>query len=226
MKNVFNKRRILTLILSLFILLGLAFGLSGNNKVKATDDVSYLGDFYQLTYTDGKLKLLFSPDIFDYEQVSESDITSLRDHLIDTFKEVIKDSVKENYNYTDVSRKSKNNSQFTRLGFRLALTPYDEIDISTLTNIVQLQLTNVENIDNFLNGTMYDTMVNYYIDNYVTKFLNEHPTANADEALDEINDQLYAATQFSIDATYSLLGVPAPDSAAKVQSLIDAVRAT
>ena len=226
MKNVFNKRRILTLILSLFILLGLAFGLSGNNKVKATDDVSYLGDFYQLTYTDGKLKLLFSPDIFDYEQVSESDITSLRDHLIDTFKEVIKDSVKENYNYTDVSRRSKNSSQFTRLGFRLALTPYDEIDISTLTNIVQLQLTNVENIDNFLNGTMYDTMVNYYIDNYVTKFLNDHPTANADEALDEINDQLYAATQFSIDATYSLLGVPAPDSAAKVQSLVDAVRAT
>ena len=225
MKNVFNKRRILTLILSLFILLGLAFGFSGNNKVKATNDVNYIEDFYKLSYTDGKLELLFSADIFDYDDINKSDLTTLKDRLIDTFKEVIKDSVKENYNYTNVSNKTKVSGKFTRLSFRLALTPYDEIDISTLTNIVKLQLTgNVENIDNFLNGTMYDTMVNYYVDNYVTKFLNDHPTANASDALDEIEDQLYAATQFAINTTYANLGVTAPDSAAKVASLIDTVR--
>ena len=227
MKNVFNKRRILTLILSLFILLGLAFGFSSNNKVEASVNISYLEDFYQLTFVDNKLELLFSPDIFEYEQLTEDDITTLRDRFVDTLKEAIKDSVKDNYNYTDVSRKTKNTGGFKKLAFRLTLTPYDEIDISTLTNVVKLQLmNNVENIDNFLNGTMYDTMVNYYIDNYVDKFVSEHDGTNANDALDEINDQLYAATQFAIDTTYANLGVPAPDSAAKVQSLIDAVKAT
>ena len=109
MKNVFNKRRILTLILSLFILLGLAFGFSGNNKVKATSDVNYIEDFYKLSYTDGKLELLFSADIFDYDDINKSDLTTLKDRLIDTFKEVIKDSVKENYNYTNVSANLNDN---------------------------------------------------------------------------------------------------------------------
>ena len=227
MKNVFNKRRILTLLLSLFIMLGLAFALSGNNKVNATNDVSYLEDFYKLTYKDGNLELMFSADVLDYEHITKSDITTLKDRLIETFKEVIKDSVKENYNYTNVSRRGKTNGGFVKLGLLFAPTPYDEIDISTLTNIVKLQLIGkLENIDNFLNGTMYDTMVNYYIDNYVTKFLNDHPTANANDALDEIEAQLYAATQFSINTTYDLLGIPAPDSYAKVKGLVDEVRAT
>ena len=226
MKNVFNGKRILTLILSLFIMLGLAFGFSLNNKVEANTEVNYVEDFYHLTYKDGKLELLFNADIFDND-ISKGDITTLRDRLTDLFKEIVKDSVKENYEYANVSRKSKTTSQFTKLGFRITLSPYDEIDISTLTNIVILQLTgNVENIDSFLNGTMYDTMVNYYIDNYVTKFLNDHATANANDALDEIRDQLYTATQFAIDTTYANLGVPAPDSLAKVNALVDTVRAT
>ena len=227
MKNVLNKRRILTLVLSLFIMLGLAFALSGSNKVEATNDVSYTEDFYKLSYTNGKLELLFSADVFDYDDINKSALTTLKDRLIDTFKEVIKDSVKENYNYTNVGRRGKTTEKFTRLGLLFAPTPYDEINISTLTNVVKAQLIgNVENIDNFLNGTMYDTMVNYYVDNYVTKFLNEHPTANANDALDEIEFQLYDAIQYSIDTTYANLGVAAPDSAAKVASLIDVVRAT
>ena len=227
MKNVLNKRRILTLILSLFIMLGLAFALSGSNKVEATNDVSYTESFYKLSYTNGKLELLFSADIFEYDNINKSDLTTLKDRLIDTFKEVIKDSVKDNYNYTNVGRRGKTTEKFTRLGLLFAPTPYDEINISTLTNVVKAQLIgNVENIDNFLNGTMYDTMVNYYVDNYVTKFLNDHATANANDALDEIEFQLYDAIQYSIDTTYANLGVAAPDSAAKVAALIDVVRAT
>ena len=75
MKNVFTKRRILSLLLSLFVLIGLAFGFSGSKKVKAIENVSYLEDFYQLTYNDGDLKLLFSADVLDYTNISKSSLT-------------------------------------------------------------------------------------------------------------------------------------------------------
>ena len=94
MKNVFNKRRILSLLLSLFVLIGLAFGFSATSKkVKAIEDISYLEDFYRLTYSDGDLKLLFSADVLDYTNISKSDITTLQNQVKDTFKKVIKETV-------------------------------------------------------------------------------------------------------------------------------------
>ena len=44
-------------------------------------------------------------------------------------------------------------------------------------------------------------------------------------AIADYNRFLQNNSQFAIDTTYANLGVPAPDSAAKVQSLIDAVKA-
>ena len=223
MKNVCIKRRILSLLLSLFVVIGLAFGFSGIKKVKAVEDISYLEDFYKLTYHDGDLKLLFSADVLDYTNISKSDITTLQDQVKDTFKKVIKEVVQENYNYSTVSKRSVRKGHIVSL----ADAPYDQININLLIGILVGELKDVPTIEeNFLYGEVYDKMIAYYIDNYLNKFMTANPTADEETALNEIKSSLLDAVQAKINVVYAMAGRPAPDATDKVQAIIDEVADT
>ena len=227
MSKVFNHKRILSLLLALLVMFSFIFAFSNSSKIKAGTEYTYLKDYYTLTYKDNKLTLLFSPEVRDYESVSKSDIADLKDQISDILYSLVKDNLKENYKY-NTATKFANDGLF-RMGYnlrRLYDDQYNEVDVSLMNGILCSELRSVEAIqENFLNGTVYDTMISYYLDNYVTTYIASHPTAEHETILDIVEEQMLAAVQAQVNAVYNATyGVAGPDVSARVAELVATVR--
>ncbi len=130
---------------------------------------------YSISYKDGKLTVLFKPDLDALKDISRETLTEIKNDILDTFWAIIKDSVNKSSTAATASLTSDTVAGLSG--------EFSNVDITVLTNLVDKYITSGDDVahqieNEFLVGT-YDAAIKLYVDQYAEKYVAENQDAIA-----------------------------------------------